>query len=262
MAERLKGRVILVTGSTTGVGEAVARRCVAEGAVVMVHGLEEELAQAVCADLGQAAQYRIGDLADPDFCVRLVQETAATWGGLDGVVNNAALTTRATLEETDVAFFDRMIAVNLRAPMLIIRAALPALRARGGGTVVNIGSGNALGGQPNLLAYSMAKGGLATMTRNLSGALATERIRVNQINPGWIATQNEIALKQREGLPPGWHLALPPELAPWGRLTSPEELAGHVLFWLSDDSAPASGAVYECEQYSIIGRNFEKRKPL
>lgn len=256
----MKDRVVLVTGSTTGIGEAVARRCVAEGARVMVHGLEEELAQAVCVDLGEAAAYCIGDLADPAFCDRLVHETVAAWGKLDGIVNNAALTSRATLEETDVTFFDRMIAVNLRAPLLIIRAALPALRAQGGGAIVNIGSSNALGGQPNLVAYSMAKGGLATMTRNLSNALATERIRVNQVNPGWIATPNEIQLKQREGLPPGWHLNLPPEYAPWGRLTAPEEIAGHVLFWLSDDSAPASGSVYECEQYSIIGRNFDKRK--
>lgn len=262
MSERLQGRVILVTGSTTGVGEAVARRCVAEGARVMVHGLEEEWAQVVCADLGNAATYLIGDLADPGFCERLVATTVAHWGKLNGIVNNAALTTRATLEETDATFFDRMIAVNMRAPLLIIRAALPALRAQGGGAIVNIGSSNALGGQPNLVAYSMAKGGLATMTRNLSNALATERIRVNQVNPGWIATPNEILLKQREGMSPGWHLNLPPEYAPWGRLIAPEELAAHVLFWLSDDSAPASGSVYECEQYSIIGRNFAKQKDV
>lgn len=262
MTERFQGRVILVTGSTTGVGESTARRLVAEGARVMVHGLEEEMAQAVCRDLGTAATYRIGDLADPEFCVRLVDDTVQEWGRIDGIVNNAALTSRATLEETDVTFFDRMIAVNMRAPLLITRAAVPVMRSQGGGTVVNIGSSNALGGQPNLVAYSMAKGGLATMTRNLSNALAVDRIRVNQINPGWIATPNEIALKQREGMPPGWHLTLPPEYAPWGRLTSPDELAAHVAFWLSDDSAPASGSVYECEQYSIIGRNFEKRKQV
>ncbi len=164
---RLKDKVILVTGSTTGIGEAIARLAVAEGAQVMVHGLEEELAQAVCQDLGAAAAYTIADIGDPEKCRELVQATVEHFGRLDGVVNNAALTTRSNLETTDAAMFDRIISVNLRAPILILREAVPHLRAQGGGTVLNVGSVNALGGEPNLLAYSAAKAGLANMTRQL-----------------------------------------------------------------------------------------------
>ncbi len=259
MAEPLlQGKVILVTGSTTGIGEATARRCVAEGARVFVHGRDEERARAVCRELGGDSHYYIGDLGDPAHCEGLVAAAVAHFGRLDGVVNNAALTTRSNLETTDAATFDRIVAVNLRAPLLIIRAAVPHFRRQGGGAVVNIGSVNALAGEPNLLAYSAAKGGLATMSRNLANALAEERIRINHLNVGWVATPNEIALKQREGLPPGWEKYVPKTYAPTGRLLAPEEVAAHIVFWLSDLSAPANGVVYELEQYSMIGRNLAK----
>jgi NAD(P)-dependent dehydrogenase (short-subunit alcohol dehydrogenase family) len=223
-----------------------------------VHGLEEELAQRVCDDLGDAAHHMIADLAAPEHCAALVSATVAHFGQLDAVVNNAAVTTRSTLESTDAATFDQIIAVNLRAPLLIIRAAAPYFRKQGGGVVLNIGSVNALAGEPNLLAYSVSKGGLATATRNLANALATERIRVNQLNLGWVATPNEIALKIGEGLPVGWEKNVPGVYAPTGRLLTPEEVARHAVFWLSDRSAPANGVVYELEQYSMIGRNLAK----
>lgn len=258
MTMRLDGRIVLVTGSTTGVGEATARQCAAEGARVMVHGLEEEWARAVCSDLGDSADYIIADVADPATPATLIGATVARWGGIDGLVNNAASTARGTLDETDVAFFDQVIATNLRAPMLLVRAAVPEFRKRGRATVVNIGSVNALAGQPNLLAYSISKGGLATMTRNLANALASEQIRVNQLNLGWVATRNEVLLKQREGMPEGWEKDVPRNLAPRGTLLTPEEVAAHIVFWLSDASYPASGSVYELEQYSVIGRNFNK----
>ena len=259
MANRLRDKIVLVTGSTTGVGEATARLCVQEGARVMVHGLEKEWAEAVCAELGKdSADCFIADVGEAKNCAALVAATVERFGGLDAVVNNAALTTRSTLESTDADFFDRMIGVNLRAPMLIIKAAVPEFRKRGGGAVVNIGSVNALAGAPNLLDYSISKGGLATMTRNLANALATEKIRINQLNLGWVASRNEIALKIREGLPEGWHRNMPTHLAPRGYILEPHEIAAHVVFWLSDDSIPANGVVYELEQYSVIGRNFAK----
>jgi NAD(P)-dependent dehydrogenase (short-subunit alcohol dehydrogenase family) len=255
MADRLRDRVVLVTGSTTGVGEATARLCVEEGARVMIHGLEQDLAEQVCADLGaENTGCFVADIGEAATPARLVAATVARFGGLDAVVNNAASVARSNLETTDVNFFDRMIAVNLRAPMLVLKAALPEFRKRGGGTVVNIGSINGLAGGANLLDYSMSKGGLATMTRNLANAHATERIRVNQLNLGWVASRNEIALQIREGKPEGWDGSVPTYVAPRGYILQPHEIAAHVVFWLSDDSAPANGVVYELDQYSFIGR--------
>ncbi len=127
---RLDGRVILVTGSTTGIGEATARLCAAQGARVMIHGLEEEWAQSICRDLGEVARYTIADLREPANCEHLVQATITQFGALHGVVNNAALTTRSSLSNTDAAMFDEVMAVNLRAPLLIIRSATPSFGAK------------------------------------------------------------------------------------------------------------------------------------
>ncbi|MEZ4682200.1 MAG: SDR family oxidoreductase [Caldilineaceae bacterium] len=255
----LQDKVVLITGSTLGIGRASARLAVAHGARVMIHGLEEDLARAVQRDLGAAAHYIIADVREPINCERIVQETVAHFGRLDALVNNAAVVTRSDLASTDAAMFDYIINTNLRAPILIIRAAVDAFRTQGtGGAILNIGSINALSGAPNLLAYSAAKAGLQTATRNLANALATEKIRVNQLNPGWITTPNEIALKIREGLPEGWEKNVPPAFAPSGRLTTPEEVAHHVVFWISEASAPASGIDYVLEQYSPIGRNSAK----
>ncbi len=256
----LDNKVILVTGSTTGIGEAIARRAVQEGARVMVHGLEEDWARRLCEDLGQdAADFVIADIAEPAACRRLVDETVSRFGHVDGLVNNAATMKRSNIDTTDADVFDFVIGINLRAPLLIARATVQAMRRQGaGGSIVNIGSINWLSGEPNLLPYSVAKGGMVTMTRNLANALGTEGIRVNQINPGWVPTPNEIALKESEGLAPGWHENLPRHYAPSGRMTQPAEIAAHVVFWLSPQSAPASGIVYEAEQYSPYGRNTAK----
>ena len=251
----LDGKVILVTGSSTGIGESTARRAVAEGARVMVHGRSETRARAVAENLGDAAAYVMGDVADPSVCARIVQATVERFGRIDGLVNNAALTTRATLGESDAATVDLLLSVNLRAPLLIARAAIPHFRAQGGGVLVNIGSTNALSGATNLLPYSAAKGGLQTASRNLANALATENIRVIHLNVGWVTSPNEISLKRSEGLPEGWQFNVDPAYAPTGMLTTPEQIASHIVFWLSDQSAPANGVVYELEQYSLYGRN-------
>ena len=253
----LADKVILVTGSTTGIGRAIARLGVKEGAQVMIHGRNEERARALQEELGDACAYVLGDVSDPGVCELVVSETVDRLGAIHGIVNNAAFTWRATIDETDAETFDRMIAVDLRAPILIIRAAMQHFRKQGFGTVVNIGSVNAVCGQPNLLPYSAAKGGLATATRNMANALAREHIRVNQLNVGWVTSDNEIALQISEGRPEGWEKNVPPTFAPSGRLLIPEEVAEHVIFWVSDRSAPASGCVYELEQYSYIGRSRE-----
>jgi len=254
---RLSGKRILITGSTTGIGESTARRCAAEGASVMVHGRDRERAKAVAVALGEHAAFHVDDLADPEAARRLVDATVTRFGGIDGVVNNAALTTRSDLASTDAALFDRVMAVNLRAPALIIRAAVEHLKTSHG-VVLNIGSVNGYCGEANLLAYSMSKGGLITMSRNLADALAPDGIRVIHFNVGWVLTPNEYALKQRDGLGPDWPRKLPRSTAPSGSLLAPEQIAAVAAFWLSDESGPVSGTVLELEQYPVIARNPQK----
>jgi NAD(P)-dependent dehydrogenase (short-subunit alcohol dehydrogenase family) len=252
----LKDKVVLVTGSSTGIGKAIAGKCLEEGASVMLHGLGRDETVATAQELG--LPYIVLDLRVSEYGERLVEETFAHYGRLDALVNNAATTLRTNLETTDAATFDEIIAINLRAPLLIIRAALPHFRSHGGGTVVNVGSVNAFSGEPNLLAYSISKGGLMTLTRNLADAYATENIRINQLNLGWTLTENEIALKIREGLPKDWYHHVPRAFAPSGRLLQPDQIAEHAAFWLSEVSAPVTGSVLELEQYPVIGRNPAK----
>ena len=259
---RMSGKVILVTGSTTGIGEAIARRVVADGGRVIVHGLERELGEAVTRDLGDAARLHVGELANPGFPGELVRFAAGAFGGrLDGLVNNAAFIPRTNIGNTDVGVFDRCLAVNVRAPLFLIQAALPML-STARGSVVNIGSVNAYSGEPNLLPYSISKGALMTLTRNLGDALHRDHgVRVNQINPGWVGTKNEHAIQMRMGKPANWVEQLPKEYAPSGNIIPPEVIANAVCFWLSDESRPVSGTVMEMEQYPVIGRNPPKEPP-
>lgn len=254
----LDDKVVLVTGSTTGIGRAIARRCVAEGARVMIHGRNEERARQLSDELGASADSVIADLEGPDAPQRIIDAVVERYDRIDALVNNAALTTRSTLDTTTPDTFDQIITVNLKAPLFLIRRAMPHFREQGGGVVLNIGSVNAHCGERALLAYSIAKGGLMTMTRNLADAHAHEQVRFNQLNVGWTLTEGEKQAKREDGLPPDWEEQLPERYAPSGRIFRPEEVAAHAVFWLSDEAGPVSGSVYEIEQYPMIGRNPEK----
>lgn len=252
----LKDKAILITGSSTGIGRAIAEACIREGSRVMIHGLDEAETKATAEKLGQP--YISADLAKPESADLLIDATVKQLGKINGLVNNAALITRADLTATDAAFFDLIMAINARAPLLLIRAALPHFRNQGKGVVLNIGSLNAYCGEPRLLAYSMSKGAMMTLTRNLADAYARERIRVNQLNLGWTLSENEIKLKIKDGQPEDWYKHVSPTFAPWGSLMTPEQIAPHAVHWLSDISEPVSGAVCEIEQYPVIGRNPSK----
>jgi NAD(P)-dependent dehydrogenase (short-subunit alcohol dehydrogenase family) len=252
---RLKDKVIVVTGSTTGIGEGMARLFVREGARVVIHGTRKEAAQKLASELGRNAAYVLGALDDAKVPERLIAETVAHFGRIDGLVNNAAAVVRSNLETTDAALFDRVIAINLRAPLLLIQAALPHFRKQGGGRVINIGSINAYCGERNQLPYSVSKGGLMTLTRNLADAYGPEGLRVNQFNVGWTLTPNEYELKMKEGLPADWPSKVPKAFAPSGRLLSPEDIAWAAVYFLSDEAALINGQVIELEQYPMIGRN-------
>ena len=251
---RLKDKVVLVTGSTTGIGEGIVRRFVAEGAKVIVHGRNAERARVLCDELGdENAVFCQGDLGEAGYPEQLAKDALAAFGRMDGLVNNAGLVTRAMLADTDAAFFDRLMAVNARAPMLLIRALLPALK-ESEGSVLNIGSILAWCGVEKLLAYSMSKGALMTMTRNLADAFGPHRVRVNQLNVGWTLTDNEYEVMIQDGLPENWPDNLPPHAAPSGRILSPPDIAAAAVYWVGDESAPVSGTVAEMEQYPVLGR--------
>jgi NAD(P)-dependent dehydrogenase (short-subunit alcohol dehydrogenase family) len=256
---RLVNKVILITGSATGIGCAIARRCVAEGARVVIHGLEADLAAAVVAELGaEKAVSHIEDLNAEGCPQRLVEVAVQSFGRLDAVVNNAAMVGQGNIHSTTADFFSKMLHVNAVVPFLLIQAALPELR-KVRGCALNIGSVNAWCGEPNLLPYSVSKGALMTLTRNLGDTLMQEDgVRVNQINPGWVLTENEAQRKREHGLHDTWYQDLPKIYAPAGRILWPEEIAAAAIYWLADESGPISGQVMDLEQHPFIGRNPPK----
>ena len=256
---RLQNKVIIVTGSTTGIGKAIALRCVAEGAKVVIHGLEKDLGESVLAQIESGRSVlHIEDISNEGVADRLVDIAVKNFGKLDAVVNNAAAVLSSNIETTDIGYFEKILRINLLGPYALIRSALPYL-SKTKGCVLNIGSVNAYSGEPNLLAYSVSKGALMTLSRNLGDTLHREYgIRVNQVNPGWVLTEREIQRKREHGLSDDWYAALPRVYAPAGRILLPEEIASAAIYWLADESGPVSGQVIDIEQHPFIGRNPPK----
>jgi len=256
---RLPNKVIIVTGSTTGIGKAIALRCVAEGAFVVLHGLEKEWGEDVQRQIGNdRSVLHIEDITAPAAADNLVNIALEKFGKLDAVVNNAAWVVSSNINSTDADFLRRVIDVNTIAPYQLIKAALPHLRNTRG-CVLNIGSVNAYSGEPNLMAYSISKGALMTMTRNLGDTLHREDgVRVNQINPGWVLTETETQRKREHGLADDWYTKVPKVYAPAGRILMPAEIAAAAVYWLAEESGPISGQVVDLEQHPFIGRNPPK----
>jgi NAD(P)-dependent dehydrogenase (short-subunit alcohol dehydrogenase family) len=255
---RLEDKAIIVTGSTTGIGEAIARRCLQEGARVLLHGRDIERGRRITDEFPGRTAFHSDDLADPAGPRRIIQAALNSFGRIDSLVNNAAWVVRSDLMSTDAAMFDRVMAINVRAPLLLIQSAYEHLK-QSRGAILNIGSINAYSGEGNLLVYSISKGGLMTLSRNLADALSHDGIRVTHFNVGWVLTPNEYHYKLADGLPKDWPEKVDRTSAPSGRLLKPEEIAAAAIYWLSDESRPISGTVLELEQYPVIGRNPTKK---
>ncbi len=262
----LQDKVVIVTGSTTGIGAAIAEMAVAQGAKVMIHGRDEQRAKKMVTRLGEEnAAYHLSTLSEvtEKDCEALVTETIQHFGRLDSLINNAGKSPRNTIDDLTIEDFQWVTHLNLVAPLFLSQVAIKEFRKnKTAGTIVNIGSINAYCGQADLLGYSITKGGLMTMTRNLGNSMSREGIRVNQLNVGWTLTANESLIKQREGFPESWEDKIPETYAPSGKLLRPKDIAHHAIFWASNASAPASGTVYEVEQYPVIGRNLINEIPL
>jgi NAD(P)-dependent dehydrogenase (short-subunit alcohol dehydrogenase family) len=254
---RLKDKAIIVTGGTSGIGAAIATAAIREGAKVLVHGINETEGKATVERLGANAVLCIADLTKDDAPETIVKSALAAFGKIDGLVNNAAIFGGTNISEQSVEHFRAMVQVNLTAPLFLIKAAFEELK-KSSGAVLNIGSINAHAGESKLLAYSISKGGMATMTRNLANANGVHGVRINQINPGWVLTEREYRDKVAVGLKPSWPQDLTRVDIPSGVMTTPEQMAEGAIYWLGDESRPFTGSVVDLEQFSIIGRNPEK----
>jgi NAD(P)-dependent dehydrogenase (short-subunit alcohol dehydrogenase family) len=240
---RVEGKVAIVTGGATGIGRGISEMLAREGARVVIANRNKErgveAAQAI-TEAGGLALFVRTDISREEDCRNLVAEAVREYGKVDALVNNAGIFPRGTLEETTSELWDQIFAVNLKGAFFCCKYAVPEMRKQGGGAIVNIGSPNAYMGLPNLFAYSVSKGGMITMTRNLSNALAQDRIRVNFVNPGWVITEMEIQIQTQEGHDLQW-LEEVGRQQPLGRHQVPEDAAYAVLYLISDEASQVNG---------------------
>jgi len=243
LSGRLVGKVALVTGMAAGIGRATFEALAAEGARVMGCDVRQEGA-AVAAKLiesGHEAAFRAADVSRRVDVEGVVDETVQRFGGLDVVVNNAAVGVfHKTVETTEEEEWDRTIAINLKSVYLVCRRAIPHLRARGGGSIVNVSSVHAFATTEGVAAYAASKGGVLALTRQMALDLARDRIRVNALVPGAVETsmlQQHAALEGKSYEELGFVF----DAGKIGRIGQPEELARAVVFLASDDSSFMTG---------------------
>ncbi|MEU3609615.1 glucose 1-dehydrogenase [Streptomyces sp. NPDC035033] len=239
----LTGKVALVTGAARGIGAAQARLFAALGARVVLTDVLAEAGEGTAASIGPAARFVRHDVTDETGWRTAVAAAVDGFGRLDVLVNNAAVYTTSTIEEEDPARLDVLLRVNLAGPFLGIRAAVPAMRASGGGSIVNMSSQAGLQGIWGHGAYGAAKWGLRGLTRTAAIELGPDGIRVNSVHPGAIATAMTAHLGTEE------HPA-----APLGRVGKPEEVARLVAFLASDDSSYLTGAELAVDGGASAGR--------
>jgi len=245
MSKRLEGKIIVVTGAAQGIGFECARMAAAEGACVVLGDIQKERGEEAAAKIqkaGGCAIFQYADLTDESQCAALVDAAVKKFGKLNGLVNNAGWFPRARLEETTTELWEKVMQVNLRSAFHVTKFAVPRLREAKGGSIVNMGSINGIQGLPNLVAYAAAKGGLLSMTRTLAGALAADRIRVNYIIPGWIATEGELKIQKGEGRGID-DLEKAGKRLPLGRMQTVEDTAYAAIYLLSDESVQVTAAV-------------------
>ena len=231
MSGSLEGRLALVTGAGTGIGQGIAEELARQGAAVVLHYAHSEAGARQTAEgivsRGGRALVLGADLKSVDECRRIVAEAAAFLGGLDVLVNNSGVTARAELEQITPDLFDDTFAVNVRSHHFCAQSAVPLMVARRGGAIVNLASVHAWGGVPSYAVYAATKGAVVAMTSELAIELAPRQIRVNAIGPGHVEVDRHRRnpYYEREEVEKG---------IPWGRVGTPADIARMVAFLVSD----------------------------
>jgi NAD(P)-dependent dehydrogenase (short-subunit alcohol dehydrogenase family) len=264
VTKSLEGKIAVITGGTQGLGEATARLFAERGAAgLVICGRNAGRGRSIAAELTSLGTMTIfvqADLAQVEDCQAVIARVDEAFKRIDILINAAGITDRGSLLNTSPELFDRMLAVNLRAPFFLMQAAVRVMqREHIPGAIINILSMSANGGQPFLSAYSTSKGALATLTKNTAYALLRNRIRVNGLNIGWMDTPGEDSTQRQDGAGPGW-LAEAEIHQPFGRLLKADEVARAIAFLSCEESGMMTGAIIDFDQ-SVTGCNDSPPHP-
>lgn len=249
---RMDGKVCVVSGSTQGLGAAIARRLAEAGAVgIVTMGRNEGKGRSVASDIGAATGVPVhfvrADVANVTDCRNAIAEAEKTFGAIHVLVNAAALTDRGTILDTSPELFDALFATNVRGPYFLMQETIRRMIRDGiEGAIVNIGSISEHAGQPFINAYCASKGALSTLTRNTAFSVMKNRIRINQLNVGWMSSDHERKI-QAAANGAEWEERAAAQL-PFGRLVDPDEAARAVNFLVSEDAGLMTGAVVNFDQ--------------
>lgn len=256
----MQGKVVLVTGAAQGIGRQIALDAAQAGAAaIILCDRQGAAAQVVAAEIGaigaETAVVQV-DLADVGAPEAVVTQSLTRFGRIDSLVNAAGVTDRASVAAATPALWDRVFAVNARAPTFLMQKVIAHLQhRRAPGTILNILSMNAYGGLPELAVYSASKAALGLLTRSAAHAHRFDGIRINGINLGWVDTPAERQMQSVTlGLGEDW-LAEASARQPIGRLLVPEDVARLALFLLGDASFPMTGSLVDQEQWVISIRD-------
>lgn len=251
-------KVALVTGSTQGLGEAIARQLIEERMIdgLVICGRNVDNGRRLASELsglGCRTEFVSADLTKVEDCQRIVETARRTFDRIDYLVNSAATSERGSILDSSPELFDRIVAINVRAPFFLMQGAVKLMLEREiHGAIVNILSMSSHGGQPFLSPYSMSKGALATLTKNVANSVLTDRIRVNGLNIGWMDSPGEATIQQRfHNASPDW-LAEAERTRPLGRLVKPAEVARVVAFLLSERCGLMTGSIIDFDQ-QVLG---------
>ena len=252
MAGRLEGKVALISGGARGQGEAEARLFVAEGGRVVLGDVLDEEGAKVAASLGEAARYEHLDVTAEADWQRAVARTTEAFGRLDILVNNAGILKFGAIEQTSLEDYRTVIEVNQIGTFLGIKSVIPAMRASGGGAIVNISSVAGLWGVAGVVGYASSKHAVKGMTKVAALELAADNIRVNSLHPGTVDTPM-VAADQVGDVDQDGVLGQ----QPIPRKASAEEMARMVLFMASDESAFCTGTEFVADGGETAGRFYE-----
>jgi NAD(P)-dependent dehydrogenase (short-subunit alcohol dehydrogenase family) len=232
----LEGRTALVTGASRGIGAAIAHALDRAGARVAVVARTRAGLDATASELKNGPLVLEADLANPDVPAQLVAEADERLGGIDVLVNNAAVAARLPTEELDATLVDELYAVNVRAPLLLISALVPSMVERGRGVIINVSSVSAVVGTPRRAAYAATKGAIDAATRSLAIELGPHGIRVNSVAPGVVDTEMWARNKAIPGV-----IEQIEALTPLRRWSVPDDVADVVAFLASDAARFVTG---------------------